>query len=243
MTAKFRLFPLITFLVLTSAFLSIATQRAHGQNITCSSDNGRRNFCSIDTRGGVQLVRQRSGSPCTQGQTWGWDRSGIWVDRGCRADFVVGRGGNAGGGSVGQTLTCSSDNGRRNFCNADTRGGVQMVRQRCGSACIQGQTWGWDRNGVWVDRGCRADFLIGRGGSPGGPGGPGFGPGGGGGQTFTCSSNNGNRNFCSIPGGGRNVVMSRQISGSPCVQGQTWGVDRQGVWVDRGCRAEFRTTR
>jgi hypothetical protein len=25
------------------------------------------------------------------------------------------------------------------------------------------------------------------------------------------------------------------------VQGQTWGTDRRGVWVDRGCRAEFRT--
>ena len=33
--------------------------------------------------------------------------------------------------------------------------------------------------------------------------------------------------------------MTRQISGSPCIQGQTWGFDDRGVWVDRGCRAEF----
>ncbi len=114
-----------------------------------------------------------------------------------------------------------------------------MVRQRSGSPCTQGQSWGWDRNGVWVDRGCRADFVLGGGGNGGNWG-------GGGnvdvGQTFTCSSDNGGRNYCSIPGNGKNVMLSRQISGSPCVQGQTWGQDRRGVWVDRGCRAEFRTT-
>jgi hypothetical protein len=37
----------------------------------------------------VQLVRQISGSPCRQDETWGYDRRGIWVDRGCRAEFVI----------------------------------------------------------------------------------------------------------------------------------------------------------
>ena len=44
-----------------------------------------------DTRGGVTLLNQRSGSPCSQGSTWGYDQRGIWVDRGCRADFRLGR--------------------------------------------------------------------------------------------------------------------------------------------------------
>ena len=245
MIAKLRFLPFFALSLLACVAFLAGPSRAYAQpgyggsqTITCSSDNGNRNYCNADTRGGVQMVRQRSGSPCVQGQTWGWDRNGIWVDRGCRADFVTGRGGNIGGGSVGQTLTCSSDNGGRNYCNADTRGGVQMVKQLSGSPCIQGQTWGWDGRGVWVDRGCRADFLIGGGGGNWGGGGGG---GGGRGQTFTCSSDNGSRNWCTIPGGGGNVVMSRQISGSPCVQGQTWGIDRRGIWVDRGCRAEFRT--
>src|SRR5437899_374444 len=241
MIENFRLPSLAALSFLVSTLLFAGVARAHaqpgyggGQTITCSSDNGKRNYCNVDTRGGVQLVRQRSGSPCTQGQTWGWDRNAIWVDLGCRADFVIGRGGNAGGGGVGQSLTCSSDDGKRNYCNADTRGGVQMVRQRSGSPCTQGQTWGWDGRGIWVDRGCRADFIVGRGGNNGGNWGGGGGDGRG--QTFTCSSNDGNRNYCSIPGGGGNVVLSRQISGSPCTQGQTWGIDRRGVWVDRGCR-------
>jgi hypothetical protein len=36
----------------------------------------------------VQLTNQRSGSPCQQGYSWGYDRRGIWVDHGCRADFL-----------------------------------------------------------------------------------------------------------------------------------------------------------
>src|SRR5215831_17708332 len=87
----------------TSPGFTGAGQRG-GQTITCSSDNGRLNHCMVDTRGGVRLTRQISGSPCTQGQTWGFDDRGIWVDRGCRAEFIVGGGGGNWGGGQGQTI-------------------------------------------------------------------------------------------------------------------------------------------
>ncbi len=64
--------------------------------ITCSSDNGQRVYCNADTRGGVRLVRRISGSPCQEGSTWGYDSRGIWVDRGCRAEFDVSGGGSGG---------------------------------------------------------------------------------------------------------------------------------------------------
>jgi Protein of unknown function (DUF3011) len=149
------------------AFLAMAARPAMAQQVvTCSSDNGRRNFCPVDTRGGVTMVRQRSGSACRQGSTWGYDRRGIWVDRGCRADFQIntgyrpGRPDNGPGRPGGQTITCSSDNMRRNYCAADTRRGVQLVRQRSDARCTQGYSWGYDRRGIWVDRGCRADFVV-----------------------------------------------------------------------------------
>jgi hypothetical protein len=41
-------------------------------------------------------VKQKRESPCVQGKTWGYDRNGIWVDGGCRADFEVGRGAGSG---------------------------------------------------------------------------------------------------------------------------------------------------
>ena len=79
--------------------------------LTCSSDNGRRVHCNADTRGGARLVRQISGSPCNQGSTWGYDSQGIWVDRGCRAEFEVAGNSNPGYGNNGQNnLTIERNN-------------------------------------------------------------------------------------------------------------------------------------
>ena len=109
------------------------------------------------------MVRQRSDARCQQGYSWGYDQRGIWVDRGCRADFSVNTGYSPGGpgyGQGGQTITCSSDSGKRNYCPADTRRGVQLVKQRSDARCTQGYSWGYDQRGIWVDRGCRADFVV-----------------------------------------------------------------------------------
>lgn len=137
----------------------------NGRQVTCASDDMKRHLCRVDTSRGVQMINQRSGSPCIQGQTWGYSRSGIWVDRGCRADFYLGTGyrpggPGPGGPGYGVTITCSSNNGKRNYCPANTSRGVQLTNQRSGSPCIQGQTWGYDGRGIWVDRGCRADFVT-----------------------------------------------------------------------------------
>jgi Protein of unknown function (DUF3011) len=140
----------------------------NGRQVTCASDDMKRHLCQVDTSRGVRMTNQRSGSPCIQGQTWGYDRRGIWVDRGCRADFYLGNGGPGyrppppppPRPPQGVIVTCSSNNGKRNYCPANTSRGVRLTNQRSGSACIQGQTWGYDRQNIWVDRGCRADFLT-----------------------------------------------------------------------------------
>ncbi len=59
--------------------------------VSCASFEGRRTFCEANTRNGVILLRQRGERECRQGENWGYDRRGIWVDRGCRADFEVAR--------------------------------------------------------------------------------------------------------------------------------------------------------
>lgn len=131
--------------------------RGAAPTITCSSNNGDRVYCEVDTRNGVKLAKQISGSPCREGETWGYDRRGIWVDRGCRAEFRLNTAEDLGG----DTVTCSSNNGERVYCEVDTRGrSVQLVRQISGSPCREGATWGWDRRGIWVDRGCRAQFRV-----------------------------------------------------------------------------------
>ena len=129
--------------------------------IACSSDNGKRHYCDVDTRGGVTMVRQRSDAGCEEGYSWGYDRRGIWVDHGCRADFSI----DADYGapppvSERLTLACSSDDGHRHYCPADTRRGVRMYHQISSARCTEGYSWGFDRHGVWVDHGCRADFRL-----------------------------------------------------------------------------------
>ncbi len=37
------------------------------------------------------MLRQHGNADCRQGYSWGYDQRGIWVDRGCRADFEVTR--------------------------------------------------------------------------------------------------------------------------------------------------------
>jgi hypothetical protein len=59
-----------------------------------------------------------------------------------------------------QSVTCSSDDGHRHSCSADTRGGVQMTNQRSEARCEQGYSWGYDHRSIWVDHGCRADFTV-----------------------------------------------------------------------------------
>src|SRR5215475_1078757 len=74
----------------------------------------------------------------------------------------------------GDEIKCESNDGNRQYCGNYSRRQVAMQRQISQSACVYNQTWGVDRRGLWVDRGCRAIFSVNTGGP--GPGGPG--PGG-----------------------------------------------------------------
>jgi Protein of unknown function (DUF3011) len=60
----------------------------------------------------------------------------------------------------GPSLTCESRNNKRNYCAADTRGGVTLGRQPSQAQCVQGRTWGFDARGIWVEGGCRAEFQV-----------------------------------------------------------------------------------
>jgi hypothetical protein len=58
------------------------------------------------------------------------------------------------------TVTCSSMNGRRATCGANTSRGVTLLRELRGSQCEEGFSWGYNRREIWVDRGCQAEFSL-----------------------------------------------------------------------------------
>ena len=138
--------------------------------VLCESYKGRVAYCDIDTQGEVVLVEQVSRSQCIEGQTWGVDRRGLWVNQGCRGNFasVVQRQPRRRGGGgyappqqpAGTVIRCESHDQRQAYCALPFRGRVRLVNQISRAACTEGYSWGYDRRGVWVSQGCRADFEV-----------------------------------------------------------------------------------
>ena len=58
-------------------------------------------------------------------------------------------------------------------------------------------------------------------------------------KVIRCESRDGRQRFCRVPGGLREANIERRISNAGCDYGYSWGFRRDGVWVDRGCRADF----
>lgn len=59
----------------------------------------------------------------------------------------------------------------------------------------------------------------------------------GGGEAIECVSRNFAYTRCEVPWHDARIV--HQLSDTSCIRGQNWGVDRGGLWVDRGCGARF----
>lgn len=127
----------------------------------------------------------------------------------------------------GKVLRCESRAMETVFCKADTRAGVQMLRQLSKTACLENKTWRSKSGGIEVTAGCRADFNLGKAKKVYSN------------QVVRCESVGHRWNLCELDTRGE-VRLVRQLSeASACIRNQTWGVRSEGVWVASGCRAEF----
>lgn len=239
----------------------VAGDAAGDLQVRCESRDNRRAACVADLRGYyLRDVRQISRTQCVEGQNFGFDDRGVWAQGGCRADFIFTRR-YSGSANDFRTIECGSRDGRRAECPFDLRGyTLANLKQRSRSACTLGTSFGYDERGVWVDQGCRAEFSFGFRGR--GYGRPGYGQGGyppgqtgyptgQGGYpaaevtTTRCESVDNRRVYCELPRDARvrSVRLGKQLSRAACTEGQTWGVDQRGLWVDDGCRADFEISR
>ncbi|AXK71892.1 DUF3011 domain-containing protein [Lysobacter sp. TY2-98] len=207
-----------------------------GRTLRCESSDGHTKECPADASGGARLLKQLSKSPCLEGETWGRTRGSIWVTQGCRGEFLALSNGE-GAGSIGtigggdRLFRCGSDSGRWTHCATRRGTHIEIVRQLSRSQCIRGQSWGLDSEGVWVSGGCRAEFRVVGSGGWARPTPPAA-------TRFQCASDNNRLHTCAITSR-ENVRLVKQLSHTACIEGDTWGVDHRGVWVDQGCRAEF----
>src|SRR5664279_2387412 len=132
---------------------------------TCTSRVARRCWCGrspwpmrppcarcrhADARAGTQTIPRRR-TDVTR-STWTWllaAASLLAIAPAAQADSGL--------------LTCESRGYQYQYCNANTQGRVIMLRElSTGNLCHQGRGWGYDNNGIWVDKGCRAEFSYGR---------------------------------------------------------------------------------
>lgn len=151
--------------------------RGGSDQVRCESQGYNYRVCNTNWRD-ARIVRQLSNTQCRKGQNWGVDRRGLWVDGGCGGIFTE-AGGRPGGGRPGHgggggwrpgndwdrdiRFTCESQDYRYKMCQVDTgQGGrVRIERQiSTKSRCVEGQTWGSNRAGVWVNQGCAAVFVV-----------------------------------------------------------------------------------
>jgi len=135
-------------LIAVAAAVGLAPRDAAAQSlVTCESRNGDRQICRVDTGGNVTIRQQLSSTNCVQGRNWGYSRTAIWVDDGCRAQFVVntrgryndGQYNNGGYNNNGQYNNGQYDNDRRN-ANSTAALCRRAVRSQLGRR-VEVSTW------------------------------------------------------------------------------------------------------
>lgn len=125
----------------------------------------------------------------------------------------------------GDRFICESYRGQRQHCEADTSGGVRLIRQIGYNSCRG--NWGYDYYGVWVTNGCRGEFQVDRY------------------QDYygrvddiiRCESYSYRRQTCARDLRGAEVSLIHQLSNRSC-RGN-WGFNYNEVWVSNGCKADF----
>lgn len=190
MTSSFKLAALSVLALFLAgvAGTSQASWRSDGyrssyeRTVRCESRDARVRYCRADIRGGVRLIEQLSDSACVRGRSWGVERDAIWVSRGCRGRFELGADGRYGSNgryndryddrydnrrdprysdNRTRVLRCESRDGRYNFCGGyGYVSSARLQRQFSDANCRFNRSWGYRNGGVWVDDGCRAEFLV-----------------------------------------------------------------------------------
>lgn len=181
------------------------------RSLVCESNERDTRFCPADTGGGVHLTVQYSRASCRQGSTWGYDDRGIWVSNGCRAQF-----------DLGEHRTAHSGNDH-------SKAAAALAIGLIGAAAIASNHRNHDDDrydGPGYDY--RPDNHPAR-----------YDNGYGGYSTLTCESVDNRRRYCPMNLRHASVDIDRQLSRTPCRHGDSWGWDRNGIWVDDGCRAVF----
>ncbi len=227
-----------------------AAQTSVTSQIECRAQGNRPVTCPLPAgTTSVTFLGPDRSARCQEGRTWvrTGDRLRVWGGCGGTFEAVVAQGGGGWGGGWGgqgyaSEISCRSTGNREQRCRVRTEGRALLVEQLSQAPCIEGQTWRSDPNAIVVRGGCHGRFAVGYGNLQPSPGNPGWGGGQWGQRGYAamveCRSRDNRFQRCAADTQGR-VDLVRQFSDARCVEGRSFGHDRQGVWVSNGCQARF----
>lgn len=239
----------------------LAAQSSSSRLMECGTGSTQRVQCEAGGQvSRARLVRDLSGGRCGAAGTWGWADSVIWTDNTCRGQFEVSYATSTG--ATGTPTTGTSDSTRRIVCgtlttyqaNCSTQGpiaSVRLFREANFANCTEGKNWGHRDTVIWAGNGCRAEFEVtyrtastGLPTSPVSPTGPTAptSPGPPITRTVTCGSTSTAQARCNLGVEPTSVRLARDLSGSRCREGYSWGRTGTVIWTSRGCRGEFAVT-
>ena len=131
--------------------------------IECASNSYKYATCSVPGRIlYVDKIRNISKTNCVEGRNWGYQGNRVWVDNGCRGLFEV-EYVRAGGGQNGQTIDIECSSHSYKYTSCDVRRPIRsaiLLRQKSDTRCVLDRNWGYTRDRIWVDNGCRGTFRV-----------------------------------------------------------------------------------
>ncbi len=170
------------FVVATLSAAVPAHARHDDDSIECRSSGYKYNECEAPFRH-PQLVQQISDSECVVNKNWGYNRDtgSIWVSDGCSGVFADSRGQDSRNDrddrysdrdrrddgndrddrndrSREEVVECRSSGYAFARCDVSWRR-ARLIEQLSGTRCNEGENWGIDRDGLWVDKGCGGRFA------------------------------------------------------------------------------------
>ena len=171
------------------------------------------------------MSRQLSSQGCWQNDTWGFDRNRIWVNRGCRAEFRIGgnqssSSGVSDGAKVAGALVLGII-AAAVMANSNHHDDNRYNNNNSYDNAYNNNPY--DNNSYDNNYGYNNDYYGNRGQA----------------REVRCESKNGRYTRCGTVNRRSQVEIRRQLSNAACIYGRSWGVDRNQLWVDDGCRADF----
>lgn len=190
--------------------LALLSAPARSAEIVCASQSAGYQFCRADTSRGVTLIAQLGPFACNKGNTWDFDKGGIWVANGCTARFMLGP-----PPKNDETEAKAQGSGAESLAR-DLASGARSARRRAPPppAAIPAPAPVAQANRL----------------APAVPSGT---P-----TVLICESKQYKLKKCPVPVRAH-VHLRKKLGNAECRFNATWGYDYGEIWVTDGCRAEF----